>query len=49
VVIVLYGGTEACSGLTMDVGQVDGAWIVSTDAHRSFHASARTPCAAPGG
>jgi len=49
IVIVLYDGNEAYSGLTMDVGPVDGAWIVSIDAYCFFHASARTPCAAPGG
>jgi iron complex transport system substrate-binding protein len=42
---VLFGGTEAYSDLTMDVTQVDGEWIVPTDAFCGFLASARTPCA----
>jgi iron complex transport system substrate-binding protein len=46
---VLFGGTEAYADLTMDVTQVDGAWVVPTDAFCGFLASARTPCAEEAG
>ena len=46
---VLFAGTEAYADLTMDVTQVDGAWIVPSDAFCGFLASARTPCGGAGG
>lgn len=42
---VLFAGSEAYADLTMDVTQVDGAWVVPSDAFCGFLASARTPCA----
>lgn len=46
---VLFGGNEAYADLAMDVTQVDGAWVVPTDAFCGFLASARTPCAEEAG
>lgn len=45
---VLFGGNEAYSDLSMDVTQVDGAWVVPSTAFCDFLASARTPCASAG-
>jgi hypothetical protein len=46
---VLFAGNETYADLTMDVTQVDGEWIVPTDAFCGFLASARTPCAGASG
>ena len=46
---VLFAGSEAYADLSMDVARSGDGWVVPTDAFCGFLASARVPCAAPGG